>query len=139
MCPCFFSFSVSFSTAGCRWMGIGLPFCCISFDPYFNWISTSTLFTVWFFVKSLWNLLFSFAISSSGLLLNSSDLFMWLTVRCGFSVFSVIPSFSIQLSPSNGCVCLEFISNSSCHTLPSVSMSAMVLPSNFLLLSFTSR
>ena len=43
MCTWFFSFSISFSTAGCLWIGIVLHFCCISFTPSISWITTSTL------------------------------------------------------------------------------------------------
>ena len=90
---CCFSFSISFSNSGCRWMGIGLPLCCISLYHSFSWTSTSTVFTVLFFVKSLWNLLFSVPISAPGLLLIWFGLFTRLTVWCGVSVSSVIPIF----------------------------------------------
>ena len=33
LCPWLFSFSISFSTAGCRWIEVCLPVCCISFAP----------------------------------------------------------------------------------------------------------
>ena len=58
---------------------------------------------------------------------------------CGVSVFSVSPSSFIQLRQSSGCVCFVVISCSSCFDLPSNSLFAKVLPSNFILLSFTSR
>ena len=44
--PWLFSFSIFFSTDCCKWIGIGLPFCCISFAFSFSWISTFIPFTV---------------------------------------------------------------------------------------------
>ena len=44
MCPVLFSFSISLPTAGCRCIGIGLPFCCIIFPSGFSWIPLLFLF-----------------------------------------------------------------------------------------------
>ena len=120
-------------------MGIGLLFV-ESFDPSFSWMSTSIFFTVWFSVKSLWNLLLSVAMSASvPLLLFWSGLLRLFIDWCEVSVFSVNHSSFIQLIPSSECACFVVISNSSCFDLPSINMFAKVLSSNFISLSFTSR
>ena len=79
------------------------------------------------------------AMSASILLLLRSGLLILFIDWCVVAVFSVSPSSFIQLRPSSGCICFVVISSSSCFNLPSISMFATVLPSNFILLSFTSR
>ena len=48
MWPCFLNYPISFSIDCCRWIGIGLVFCCISFASFFSCVFTSIPFTVWF-------------------------------------------------------------------------------------------
>ena len=102
---CVRSIRFLFLTAGCKWIGIGLPFCWINFAPAFNCMSNFDVS-----VNSLLNLRCSVLFRSIVL----SGLFMRLTFVLDLFDSRVIPSFSIQSSPSSWCAFLVVASSSSC-------------------------
>ena len=57
----------------------------------------------------------------------------------GFSMFTLIPRCFIQSNPSNGFVLFVVFSNSNFFFSPSISMFAIVFPSNLILLLFAYR
>ena len=98
----------------------------IVFQLYFHFDSVYGVV----FDENFWNLLFRVIISGSSVIL----------FICGpiLPVSSVIPSFSIQSKPNRGLVFFVVISISRLFLSPFISTEAVVFPSNFIRLSFTS-
>ena len=130
MRPWLFSFSISFSNDCCKWIGIGLTFCCISFAYSFSSIPTLIAFTVWFSLNSFLNCPFNDLMSGSSL----TCFICWSVL----SLSTVIPNSFIQSNPSSGFVFFVDISTSRCFCLPFTFTFAIVFPSKFIRLSFTS-
>ena len=118
------------STDRCKWIGMCLTFCLISFAFSVSCILTSSPFTVWFSFKSFLNCILSTFTSGSSLLL-----FICYSV---LSLSSVFPNSFILSDPSNGFVSFVVTSISNCYCFSFMFTVVVVFPSKLIRLSFTS-